>query len=156
MERHRRTWCLTASAALALVVAPLQSGCNIIAPAYFIIHGPPKVPALYVLPDRPTVVFVDDRRNVIATNADRTRRLIAEVTSNELMTKGVLAVTIRPQDALALAKQVDRHKSVLAIDALGEAVGRSRSSTSRWWTFGRPRMGRRGQLPAARSRSSTS
>lgn len=43
--------------ALALV-----AGCNIVAPAYLLLHGPEKIPQVYELDsDRPVVFFLDDR-----------------------------------------------------------------------------------------------
>ena len=110
---------LAAPALLLLAVA----GCNIVAPAYYLIHGPPRTPAVYTLEDRPTVVFVDDRANAIQRSSEYLRRRIADTASRVLMEKELVEVTIRPQDALSLAKRNDRHGEVMPIDAIGRALG---------------------------------
>lgn len=112
-----------AAAAVLALAALLAGGCNIVAPVAYIVQGPPRTPALYEPPDRPTLVFVDDRANTIPRNADAIRRLVADTASRRLMTEKVITTTIRPQDAIALAKQHDRHESVLPIDEIGRLVG---------------------------------
>ena len=44
----------------------LAAGCNYLVPAAYIIDGPPSIDAKYDLPDRKTVVFVDDRTNILS------------------------------------------------------------------------------------------
>lgn len=52
--------------ALGLVLgAGALSGCNVATPVFFLIHGPPKVDKITTLSDRPTVIFIDDRRNTM-------------------------------------------------------------------------------------------
>jgi hypothetical protein len=104
-------------------IASCLAACNIVAPIYYLLEGPPRTPAAYELADLPTVVFVDDRNGIIPRNSDSIRRRIGDIASTELMRNNVLTVTIRPQDALALAKQYDRHKEAIAIDAIGDGVG---------------------------------
>ncbi len=54
------------------VALTMLGGCNIIAPALYITRGLPKVPAQHTLEkDRATVVFVDDRANVMPRRALR-------------------------------------------------------------------------------------
>jgi hypothetical protein len=114
-------------ARLAVVVVVAVSatlpGCNIVAPVYYLIEGPPKTPAMYTLPDVPTVVFIDDRNNAIKRNSDILRRRIADETSRRLMKQKLVTTTIRPQDAIAAARVHDRHDKVLSIDGIAESVG---------------------------------
>jgi hypothetical protein len=114
---------IVVAAALFAIAAAGPAGCNIVAPAYFLLHGPPKTPAAYELEDRPTIVFVDDRNNAIPRNSATLRRSIADHTSEDLMTREILTTTIRPQDAISLARQSDRFDEVMSIEELGRAVG---------------------------------
>ncbi|MHC4909436.1 MAG: hypothetical protein ACYTF9_06930 [Planctomycetota bacterium] len=110
------------SAAL-LLVAMAIAGCNILGPAFFILHGPPRTPAMYELEDRKTLVFIDDRNSTIPLNKDSIRRTIGQVTSENLMTKKVLTETVRPEDAIALSRANDRFNETMAIDEIGRQVG---------------------------------
>lgn len=107
---------------LALVVAAGAGlgSCNIVGPAAYIIGGQPKVAAQYALSDRPTVVFVDDPKNLLP---DRSlRRLIGDKVSQELMVRKLITTTISPADALAVAGR-ERFGEQMPIDAIGRAVG---------------------------------
>ncbi|MCH7546721.1 MAG: hypothetical protein IID30_10010 [Planctomycetes bacterium] len=99
----------------------LLTGCNIILPFVIILAPDPKVEAAYKLQDRPTVVFVDDRNGVVSPTT--LRRLVADRISQDLMLKKVVTRTISPRDAEAVARQRDSHNKMLAIDAIGRAVG---------------------------------
>ena len=47
---------------LSIGAVILLAGCNIVAPAYLLIHGPEKIPQVYALdPARSVVFFLDDR-----------------------------------------------------------------------------------------------
>ncbi len=107
--------------ALLVIVAANLGGCNIIAPLHYVVHGPAKVDAEHQLADVPTVVFVDDRENVV--NPTLFRRVIAEKVSEDLMVRKVLTRTISPHDAMSLVAQHDTNKEVMPIDAIGRAVG---------------------------------
>lgn len=95
-------------------------GCNIVAPAYAVVHGPPHKDAEFVLADRPTLVFVDDRANVLSRR--NLRRQIADRASEDLMTQEAVTKMIAPRDGLAVA-QSETHGNPMAIDELGRAVG---------------------------------
>lgn len=106
---------------LMLACVILSGGCNIVGPVAAAVAPPPTVAAEYTLQDRPTVVFIDDRENVV--NPISFRRVIADKVSEDLMTKKILSRTIRPHDALAVASHYDRSNQVMPIDAIGRAVG---------------------------------
>lgn len=109
---------LVATAALAALTS---TACNIVGPAAFIIQGPPKQEAAFILPDRPTVVFVDDRKNVLPRTALRT--LIGDTAAEELLATKTLSKTISSRDAINLARVQETGRKPLSIDAIGEAVG---------------------------------
>lgn len=111
-----------ATAAAAAAAAALGS-CNILGPATYLAMGQPKVPAMYELEDRPTVVFVDDRNNAIPINASRVRREIASDATEQLMKLDLVTVTISPGDAMALSRNRDRDGNLMTMGELGEAVG---------------------------------
>lgn len=100
---------------------PALSSCNIVAPLALFMAPEPMVEPQYVLEDRPTVVFVDDRRNVVTPTS--LRRVIAERVSQDLMVQEVLTTTISPVDAVAVARQKDTDESVMSIEEIGRAVG---------------------------------
>ncbi len=116
-----------ATGALALVltasVAVFLSACNILGPAVYLVKGQPKVPARYVLENRPTVVFVDDRNNAIPVNSSRARRAIADDITKQLMSRELVTETISPRDAMALSRNQDRAGKLMSMQAIGEAVG---------------------------------
>ena len=48
--------------ALSIGLMALAAGCNIVAPAFLLVHGPEKTPQAFKLDrERPTVFFLDDR-----------------------------------------------------------------------------------------------
>jgi len=118
MIEQLRQWVF---AAAAVVAASLSGGCNIVGPASYIISGPPSVDAEYELADVPTVVFIDDRHNVV--NPISLRRAIADKASEDLMMKKILAKTISGQDAMTLATQRERNNQIMSIEDIGKAVG---------------------------------
>ncbi len=71
--KSRLAYLARGAAAGALLAALLAvPGCNIVAPAVLLVHGPPKTKAAYTLdPERTTVVLVDDRDNRIPRRSMR-------------------------------------------------------------------------------------
>lgn len=101
----------------------VMSSCNIAAVAAYIATPDPEQEALFNLPNVPTVVFVDDRRNVM--HPIRLRRVIAETVTNELLANKVLTTMISPRDAMRVSSSNDKYNNPLPIRALGKAVGAS-------------------------------
>jgi hypothetical protein len=112
-------------ASLILAVATagllLPAGCNIVTPIVYAIEGPGQIDAELVLEDRPTVVFIDDRSNLLSPIT--LRRDIADTVSKELMRHAKLTVTIRPVDAMAVARRLDTNDEPMAIDRIAREVG---------------------------------
>ncbi len=108
---------------IAASVATFLSACNILGPAVYMIKGQPKAPAMYVLEDKPTVVFVDDRNNAIPINSSRVRRAIADNVTKQLMSRKLILMTISPRDVMALSRNQDREGKLMSMGALGETVG---------------------------------
>lgn len=99
------------------------SGCNIVTPVAYIIEGPPTVPAIYTLdPNRPTVIFVDDRHNKLPKRSLRTD--IATVTERVLLDRKLIAdgnlIDHRAAIRVAARESADRPLSVVEV---GRRVG---------------------------------
>lgn len=98
----------------------VAQGCNIVAPAAYIIHGPEKVPALYELDEeRPTVVFIDDRGNRLPRRS--MRQSIGEAVQQTLLSKKALKDVIDTRAALTVSNQ-DKAGQAMSIVDLGKAV----------------------------------
>ncbi len=106
----------------SLTLIPL-AGCNIVGPAAYIIEGPPTVDAVHELADVPTIVFIDDRHNVVSPIS--LRKVIADRVSQDLMVQKVLSENnaLSSQDATAVAMQRERNSSILSIEEIGKSVG---------------------------------
>lgn len=117
-----RTWIGRIALAASVVATVLSASCNMIAPLPYLIRGQPKTEPVYVLPDKPTVVFVDDRSNVIAGRVSL-RRIIADTVSEDLMVEKVVTKTISPRDTITIAQQQDKAGKPLPMDELALKVG---------------------------------
>jgi hypothetical protein len=108
---------------LLLGSVALLSSCNIAAVAAYVTSPDPEQEALFTLPNVPTVVFVDDRRNVM--HPVRLRRVIAEEITNELLNREILTTMISPRDILRVSATNDRYNAPLPINELGKSVSAS-------------------------------
>ena len=88
-----RTSSLTA---LAVVVISMGS-CNIIGPIAYMATPEPTIDAEYLLDDRPTVVFVDERSNVLGGMANR--HMVARTVSQALLDNEVVTDVIESRAA---------------------------------------------------------
>ncbi|MBS0198221.1 MAG: hypothetical protein JSR77_15820 [Planctomycetes bacterium] len=79
--------------AISFLAGALMGGCNIVAPAVVLLHGPERTKAEYTLDEkRPTVVFVDDRANRLSRRS--LRLTIAKTAQDLLLKEGDLKVII--------------------------------------------------------------
>lgn len=117
---NERTIQTATTLALLVGVGAVLGSCNIVTPAAYILGGQDRVDAQYALPDRPTVVFVDDPENKLPDRA--LRRIIGDKVAQELMVRKLVTTTISSADALAVSGR-ERYGRKMAIDAIGRAVG---------------------------------
>lgn len=113
-----------AGASLAAIVALAPAGCNYVAAGALIIGGPPKVPAAFDdLPaERKTIVFVDDRSNVVPRRA--LRRAVGEATEQTLIGEKVLAAEqVLPSSGALYALSQEKRSDTLSVVDVGKAVG---------------------------------
>lgn len=95
--------------------------CNIVAPAYLLIHGPEKIPAQHELDkERTAVVFVDDRGNQFPRRA--MRLTLASEAESLILGKGLVKDMISAQSALSAAGG-DRGNDLVSIAEIGRSVG---------------------------------
>lgn len=113
----------SAAVVLATLLVLLPAGCNIVGPAVYFIHGPAKVQPQYELPeDRPAVVFIDDRTNVLPNRAVRQR--VAKAAERTLLDgKAVAKSEIVSSDAILPVATQERFGRPAGIAEIGEAVG---------------------------------
>ncbi|MBL8886406.1 MAG: hypothetical protein JNK16_07070 [Phycisphaerales bacterium] len=109
----------TLSGALAGALASL-SGCNIVGPAYYFIHGPEKTPAAFTLDKtRSTVVFVDDQNSVLPRRSLRME--IAAAATELIQTQKLVDDVIDSRGAIVAATR-DRESEPMSVVAVGRAV----------------------------------
>ena len=106
--------------ALGVTVAFIVAGCNIVAPAYLLIHGPEKIQAVYELDaNRTTVIFIDDPKNRIPRRA--LRMVAAQETERILLEDRALKDVVATQSAMAVSIQ-DRYGESFSVVEIGKAV----------------------------------
>ncbi len=106
-----------------IVIMTSFAGCNVVAGVAYVVSPDPEQEAIFVLPQKKTVVFVDDRRNIM--HPSRLKNVLADRTTADLLGHEVLANMIAPQDAMRFAASQDRSGSILTIGAIGKAVDAS-------------------------------
>jgi hypothetical protein len=117
----RRPSCFRVAFALSLSFAALTvAGCNIVAPVFYLVHGPEKTKKVYALDaKRPTVVFVDDRANRVPRRTSRV--LVAETAEADLLKQKVVKDVISFQSALVAAGN-EKGGKPLPISEIGRSV----------------------------------
>lgn len=108
-------------ASILLAVLLASGGCNVASAVAYATTPNPVQEAEYELQDKPTVIFVDDRRNQV--NPVRFRRTIADVLSEDLLEEELVSDVISPRDATAAARQLDRGSRPASVVRVGELVG---------------------------------
>jgi hypothetical protein len=96
------------------------ASCNIVAPASYAIFGPGKIAAEHTLATSRTVVFVDDRQNVLPRTA--LRAMIGEKISQDLLQLEMIPSAVRPADAIAATRQQEEGGKPLSIAAIGREL----------------------------------
>jgi hypothetical protein len=85
-----------------------------------VVSPDPEQEAMFVLPQKKTVVFVDDRHNIM--HPSRLKSVIADKVTSELLERDLLVEMIAPRDAMRYADSQDRNGKILTIGAIGKAV----------------------------------
>jgi len=99
----------------------INTGCNVVTPIAYAIHGPGKVDPVYTLEkELKTVVFVDDPSSRVTQR--RLRYTIAKRTTDELLAKRILVDMLDPRGILTAASN-ERFGAQKSIAELGKSVG---------------------------------
>jgi len=113
---HLTLWVTLAAAALFSA-----AGCNIVGPAMYLVQGPDKTPAQFTLPQQTTVIFIDDRANILPRS--RLVRQMALSATNELLkVQQVIPEAIDP-DAINREAVRETRGHLMSIDEIGRKVG---------------------------------
>lgn len=108
-----------AALCLATLVPP---ACNIATPALYVLQGPGKNPAEFTLPkDRKTVVFVDDRRNILSRL--QLRSMLADDIGQGIKSRELVTEIVSGRELIAFARRVETSTKRVSIEELGRAVG---------------------------------
>ncbi len=107
---------LTAGMTVSLIIA----GCNYAAPASYAIFGAGKIDAVHNLDQVRSVVFVDDRQNVLPRTG--MRATIGDKVSGDIMTEKLVPSAVRPADAIVLTRQREDGAKPLSIAAIGRQL----------------------------------
>jgi hypothetical protein len=103
------------------MLALTTSGCNVVAPVAYAIHGPEKMMPVFTLDEHAsTVIFVDDPSSKIALR--RLRYTIADAATRTLLQERILTDMIDPRGILNAASK-ERHSDRMSITELGKSVG---------------------------------
>jgi len=117
-SRHR-----VAVGLCVLLATAALAGCNIVAPAYYVLKGPPKTAAVFDLDEnRPTVVFVDDRASVLPRRS--LREQIGQEAESTLLERKIIKKDqmISTLSALRTAAG-ERYGDAMSIGEIGNAIG---------------------------------
>lgn len=96
------------------------AGCNIVGPAYYLVHGPEKVKKSFTLDKKKsTVVFIDDRANHVPRRALRV--IMGEEAEKTLLKERVVQDMITAQSAMTAAGS-DRDGKPMSVTEVGESV----------------------------------
>lgn len=110
--------CLAIVAACGLLQA---SGCNIVTPIAYVVHGPGKVKKVATLdPAMTYVIFIDDPSSKISSR--RLRSTIADTAQEDLLNRGVVTKMIDGRAAITSASN-ERYGERLSVQAIGAGVG---------------------------------
>lgn len=116
----RSAWSWRWLAAAAFSLGAVLPGCNIVGPAFYLIHGPEKRPAAFTLDKkRSTVVFVDDQNSMLPR---RNLRMVIASSATEVLQREKLVEDMIDGRGAIIAASRDRDSEPLSVTAIGRAV----------------------------------
>ena len=110
------SWCLWLLAPVLLL-----SACNILAPASYVVGGTGMNPAEHELDEMKTLVFVDDRKNVLPRTVLRVN--LSEDISLLLLELELVPGTVDPGDAMAMVRSRERNGQIMSIESIARDAG---------------------------------
>lgn len=128
MALRRNGWAQRARGSMAgvalaggAVLAGGMGGCNIVAPAYLILAGPPKVPAEHELDRQRTVAVVIDDPDSIVPSMGYRRVMLATV-QEKLAEKAKVREVVDSRDTMAVLAR-DSAQERMSLVEIGRAIG---------------------------------
>ncbi len=106
-----------------LLMSLILSACNIAQTLDTVMRPDAEVEARHDIPDRTTVVLVDDPGSHV--NPVRLRRDIASSATDKLLQRRTVTDMIDPRDAFQVARKLDQPGHSVSLDEIGRAVGAS-------------------------------
>ena len=106
---------------LPVCIVPLVGACNILIPASYIVDGGPKADAAFTLPEKKTVVIVDDSTNHMSRVAMRST--LGDTVAEQLLEQDLVPEVISTRDAIAVMRKSDSAGHPMSIQRIGEALG---------------------------------
>lgn len=110
-----------ASLVWLVVLLSLLPACNILVPASYVVGGTGMNPAEHELDEVKTLVFVDDRKNVLPRTVLRAN--LAKSISLMIMEKQLVSSTIDPADVMAMVRTRERNGQIMSIESIARDVG---------------------------------
>jgi len=105
---------------LMFLASSVLPACNIASVVHYVSSPDPSQEARFVLPNVRTVVFVDDRKNVM--HPTRLRRVLAERITNDLLQNDTLTTMISPRDIMRVSASIDRYGEPVPMSELAKSV----------------------------------
>jgi len=113
--------CRTIAGALALAATlSVMAGCNILGPGLYLVTDDRTPPAHKLDPNRPAVIFIDDRNSVLPTRVLRER--IAKAAEKQILEAKLLEGDLISSDSLQLVVSAERFSRPRSIAEIGRAV----------------------------------
>lgn len=137
-------------AVLMVVLCLPLAGCNIVGPAYLMLHGPPRIPMEFELDRaRTTTVLVDDQDTILPRRQYRV--LISKEIEQRLLDKKKLTVDMIDSQAVLASVSREEPGERRSIPQIGRDVG---AEVVIWVTFDWFTLSRDGQSfrPSSQSR----
>lgn len=130
LDRMRRGRLPLALAITCGAVVAQVAGCNIVAPAAYILGGLPKVDAVYVLPvdekkyPLKVTVYTDDSNSVIPTNSRAVCLAVSDQVTGELIDRDCVpaSLMLNARDAMGVVSRRDSYSDPLSVVGIARAV----------------------------------
>ena len=103
---------------LLIMLVGVLSSCNVIAPIAAVIEPEDTTARAYRLPNRPCVIFVEDRVGAIGMNLPGVRSRVGKQATAYLLGNEIHSRMIEPDDALRVAQASDRASEMLSLSEI--------------------------------------
>lgn len=115
--------CSATLAGILVLLSAGIAGCNVIVPVAYVLEGPGRIPAEYVLRDTSTAVFIDDSDNDFPRTA--LRAIVGVEITQQLIDNQALAPTqlVDARDVIGLVRAIETNGKQASIERIGREAG---------------------------------